>query len=67
VALTGNADEFVAGSIEMARRGVLATHRLGPVLVRLGTDRAVANLGGVRLGRSAALTVTEQSELMSEW
>src|SRR5262245_49420904 len=45
--ITGNADEFVAGSIDMARRGVLATHRLGPVLVRLGTDRAVASLGGI--------------------
>jgi hypothetical protein len=45
--ITGNADEFVQGSIDMARRGVLATHRLGPVLVRLGSDRAVASLGGV--------------------
>jgi SnoaL-like protein len=44
--ITGNADEFVNGSIDMARRGVLAKHRLGPVLVRLGTDRAVATLGG---------------------
>jgi hypothetical protein len=44
--ITGNADEFVSGSIDMARRGVLATHRLGPVLVRLGKDRAIASLGG---------------------
>jgi hypothetical protein len=44
--ITGNADEFVNGSIDMARRGVLAKHRLGPVLVRLGGDRAVASLGG---------------------
>jgi hypothetical protein len=44
--ITGNADEFVNGSIDMAKRGVLAKHRLGPVLVRLGTNRAVASLGG---------------------
>ena len=44
--ITGNADEFVEGSIDMAKRGVLAKHRLGPVLVRLGTNRAVATLGG---------------------
>jgi hypothetical protein len=44
--ITGNADEFVQGSIDMARRGVLAKHRLGPVLVRVGKDRAVATLGG---------------------
>jgi hypothetical protein len=44
--ITGNADEFVNGSIDMAKRGVLAKHRLGPVLVRLGTNRAVATLGG---------------------
>ena len=44
--ITGNPDEFVNGSIDMARRGVLAKHRLGPVLVRLGTNRAIATLGG---------------------
>ena len=44
--ITGNADEFVNGSIDMAKRGVLARHRLGPVLVRLGGERAVATLGG---------------------
>ncbi len=43
--ITGNADEFVKGSIDMARRGVLAKHRLGPVLVRLAGDRAIATLG----------------------
>ncbi len=43
--ITGNADEFVNGSIDMARRGVLAKHRLGPVLVRLGGERAIATLG----------------------
>ncbi len=45
--ITGNADEFVNGSIDMAQRGVLAKHRLGPVLVRLRQDRAVATLGAV--------------------
>ena len=41
---TGNGADFVAGSIDMARRGVLAKHRLGPVLVRLAGTRAVASL-----------------------
>jgi hypothetical protein len=45
--ITGNADEFVNGSIDMAKRGMPAKHRLGPILVRLNTDRAVATLGGV--------------------
>jgi hypothetical protein len=45
--ITGNADEFVNGSIDMAKRGMPAKHRLGPILVRLGKDRAVATLGGV--------------------
>src|SRR5690349_9887109 len=45
--ITGNADDFVNGSIDMAKRGVLAKHRLGPVLVRLGQDRAVATLGAI--------------------
>jgi hypothetical protein len=45
--ITGNADDFVNGSIDMAKRGVLAKHRLGPVLVRLGKDRAVATLGAI--------------------
>jgi SnoaL-like domain len=44
---TGDAAGFVEGSIEMARRGMLAKHRLGPVLVRLGADRAVASLNGI--------------------
>jgi hypothetical protein len=45
--ITGNADEFVNGSIDMAKRGVLAKHRLGPVLVHRNGDRAVATLGGI--------------------
>jgi hypothetical protein len=44
---TGNGYDFVAGSIDMAKRNVLAKHRLGPVLVRLGDDRAVASLSGI--------------------
>jgi hypothetical protein len=45
--ITGNADEFVNGSRDMAQRGVLAKHRLGPVLVRHRGNRAVATLGGI--------------------
>jgi hypothetical protein len=45
--ITGNADEFVNGSIDMAKRGVLAKHRLGPVLVHRNRDRAIATLGGI--------------------
>jgi SnoaL-like protein len=45
--ITGNADEFVNGSMDMAKRGVLAKHRLGPVLVHRNGDRAVATLGGI--------------------
>jgi hypothetical protein len=42
---SGNGEDFVTGSIDMARRGVAAKHRLGPVLVRLSGNRAVATLG----------------------
>ncbi len=45
--ITGTGAQFVAGSIEMARRGVKARHRLGPVLVRLNGERALATLSGV--------------------
>jgi hypothetical protein len=45
--ITGTADEFVNGSIDMAKRGLPAKHRLGPILVRLGGDRAVASLSGI--------------------
>ena len=41
----GSGPDFVERSIDMARRRVLATHRLGPVAVRLNGDRAVASLG----------------------
>jgi hypothetical protein len=43
---SGSGPEFVERSREMARRGVAATHRLGPVGVRLRGERAVASLGG---------------------
>jgi SnoaL-like domain len=43
----GSGAEFVAGSIDMAKRGVLAKHRLAPILVNLNGDRAVASLWGI--------------------
>jgi hypothetical protein len=43
----GTGPDFVLGSIDMARRGMLAKHRLAPVLVRLNGDRAVASLAGI--------------------
>ena len=45
--ISGTGAEFVAGSIEMARRGVRARHRLGPVRVRLNGDRALASLSAI--------------------
>jgi hypothetical protein len=38
----GSGPDFVDGSIDMAKRGVLASHRLGPPAVRLCGDRATA-------------------------
>jgi hypothetical protein len=43
----GNAADFVAGSIDMAKRGVLATHRLAPIGVTLAGDRALAWLTAI--------------------
>jgi hypothetical protein len=43
---TGSGPDFVTGSIDMARRGVLAKHRLGPVRVQLNGDRALATFVG---------------------
>jgi SnoaL-like domain len=40
----GNGADFVAGSIEMAQRKVLAKHRLSPIRVVLWGDHAIANL-----------------------
>ncbi|HEX3837976.1 MAG TPA: nuclear transport factor 2 family protein [Steroidobacteraceae bacterium] len=45
--ISGTGAQFVAGSIDMARRGVKARHRLGPVLVRLNAERALATLSCV--------------------
>jgi hypothetical protein len=45
--ISGTGAQFVAGSVEMAHRGVKARHRLGPVLVRLNGERALATLAGV--------------------
>jgi hypothetical protein len=45
--ISGTGAQFVAGSIEMARRGVKARHRLGPVRVGLHGQRALATLAGV--------------------
>ena len=39
--------EFVRRSREMAERNVKATHHLGPILVTLAGDRAIAQLGAV--------------------
>jgi len=44
---SGNGAGFVDGSIEMARRGILAKHRLGPPLVNLNGNRAVASFAGI--------------------
>ncbi len=43
----GNGADFVTGSIDMARRGVLAKHRLGPILVNLAGDRGVASMSAI--------------------
>jgi len=44
---TGNAEDFVNGSRDMAKRGVPAKHRLGPVLVTMAGQRAVASLAAI--------------------
>ena len=41
---SGSGPEFVRRSIEMAERNVQASHRLGPILVTLAGDRAIAQL-----------------------
>ena len=43
----GNAEDFVNGSRDMAKRGVPAKHRLGPVLVTMAGQRAVASLAAI--------------------
>jgi hypothetical protein len=43
----GSGADFVTGSIEMARRGIPAKHRLAPIVVTRAGDRAVARLTGI--------------------
>ena len=43
----GSGPDFVDGSIDMAKRGMLAKHRLGPVHVTLAGDRAIASATGI--------------------
>jgi hypothetical protein len=45
--INGSGPEFVEGSIDMAKRGMYAKHRLGPVLVTLNGNRALASLTGI--------------------
>jgi hypothetical protein len=40
----GNGADFVAGSVDMAKRGITAKHRLAPIRVVLSGDRAIARL-----------------------
>ncbi|MFZ8928491.1 MAG: nuclear transport factor 2 family protein [Pseudohongiellaceae bacterium] len=43
----GSGKDFVTASRDMYERGMKAKHRLGPVLVTLNEDRAVATLSGI--------------------
>ena len=43
----GTGKEFVEASKDMYARGMVAKHRLGPILVSLNGDRAVATLSGI--------------------
>ena len=43
----GSGPDFVTGSIDMAKRGMLAKHRLAPVLVTLAGNRAIASLTAI--------------------
>jgi len=43
----GNGADFVTGSIDMAKRGVPAKHRLGPIFVTLNGNRAVATMSAI--------------------
>ncbi|MDC0598306.1 nuclear transport factor 2 family protein [Gammaproteobacteria bacterium] len=43
----GTGPDFVEASKGMVERGMLAKHRLGPILVTLNTDRAVASLSAI--------------------
>ena len=43
----GNGADFVKGSIDMARRNVLAKHRLSPIRIVLSGNRAVATMSAI--------------------
>lgn len=43
----GRGHDFVAASKDMAARGMLAKHRLGPILVTLNGERALATLSAI--------------------
>jgi SnoaL-like domain len=43
----GSGPDFVTASQDMAARGMLAKHRLGPVLVTLNGERALASLSAI--------------------
>lgn len=43
----GNGADFVEGSIDMARRNVLAKHRLSPIRVVLSGDRAIGSMSAI--------------------
>ena len=45
--IDGTGEQFVAGSIDMARRGIQAKHRLGPPLVRLAGNRAITTISAI--------------------
>lgn len=45
--IDGSAAEFVEGSIDMAARGMKATHRVAPPVVRLAGERAVASFPAI--------------------
>jgi hypothetical protein len=43
----GSGSDFVDGSIDMFRRGVVAKHRLSPILVTLSGERAIASMSAI--------------------
>jgi hypothetical protein len=45
--INASGPEFVKGSMDMAKRGVLAKHRLAPIRVSLHGDRALASVIGI--------------------
>ncbi len=45
--IDGSGEDFVRGSIDMAARGMRAKHRVGPPVVRIRGDRAVATMSAI--------------------